>query len=198
MVTAEEEFNITKLQLLEAEKAKVRRDFERREAAIEVKKKVDYSKQLNESRIRVLQAQEVAVRSILDEAQERLVALTTKDQTRYKRLLKDLLIEAAQKLGEKDVKVRCRKEDVAIVKEVISQATGAAALSGSVTLDETIFLPPAPSASTKSEEFDTCAGGLVVTSADGRIVCSNTLNDRLNIAYSTNLPALREILFGNA
>lgn len=196
MVTAEEEFNITKLQLLEAEKAKVRRDFERRESAIEVKKKVDYSKQLNESRIRVLQAQEVAVRSILDEAQDRLVALTTKDRARYKTLLKNLLIEAAQKLGERDVKVRCRKEDVSLVKEVISETS--AELSGSLTLDESTFLPPAPSASTKSEEFDTCAGGVVVTSADGRIVCSNTLDDRLRIAYSSNLPALREILFGNS
>jgi V-type H+-transporting ATPase subunit E len=196
MVTAEEEFNITKLQLLEAEKAKVRRDFERREAAIEVKKKVDYSKQLNESRIRVLQAQEVAVRGILDEAQDRLVALTTKDRARYKTLLKNLLIEAAQKLGERDVKVRCRKEDVNLVKEVISETS--AELSGSLTLDESIFLPPAPSASTKSEEFDTCAGGVVVTSADGRIVCSNTLDDRLRIAYSSNLPALRDILFGNS
>jgi len=196
MVTAEEEFNITKLQLLEAEKAKVRRDFERREAAIEVKKKVDYSKQLNESRIRVLQAQDMAVRSILDEAQDRLVALTTKDRARYKTLLKNLLIEAAQKLGERDVKVRCRKEDVNLVKEVISETS--AELSGSLTLDESIFLPPAPSASTKSEEFDTCAGGVVVTSADGRIVCSNTLDDRLRIAYSSNLPALRDILFGNS
>ena len=39
-VAAEEEFNITRLQLLEAEKARVRREFERREGTIEVKKKV--------------------------------------------------------------------------------------------------------------------------------------------------------------
>ena len=39
-MSAEEEFNITKLQLLEAEKARVRREYERREGQIEVKKKV--------------------------------------------------------------------------------------------------------------------------------------------------------------
>ena len=39
-VAAEEEFNITRLQLLEAEKARVRREFERRESTIDVKKKV--------------------------------------------------------------------------------------------------------------------------------------------------------------
>lgn len=38
----------------------------------------------------------------------------------------------------------------------------------------------------------------MVTSADGRIVCSNTLDDRLKIAYGANLPSVREILFGAA
>lgn len=35
-----QEFNIEKLQLLEAEKAKIRKDFERREGQIDVKKKM--------------------------------------------------------------------------------------------------------------------------------------------------------------
>lgn len=48
-----QEFNIEKLHLLEAEKAKIRKDFERRESQIEVKKKIEFSKQLNASRIKV-------------------------------------------------------------------------------------------------------------------------------------------------
>jgi hypothetical protein len=47
-----QEFNIEKLHLLEAEKAKIRKDFERREGQIEVKKKIEFSKQLNASRIK--------------------------------------------------------------------------------------------------------------------------------------------------
>ena len=41
-------------------------------------------------------------------------------------------------------------------------------------------------------------GGVVVTSADGKIVCSNTLDDRLRITYSSNLPTVRSLLFGAA
>ena len=48
-----QEFNIEKLHLLEAEKSKIRKDFERRESQIEVKKKIEFSKQLNASRIKV-------------------------------------------------------------------------------------------------------------------------------------------------
>jgi V-type H+-transporting ATPase subunit E len=93
-VSAEEEFNITKLQLLEAEKARVRKEFERREAAIEVKKKVEYSKQLNESRIKVLQAREDAVQTVLHEAFSALAALSN-DQAKYKSLLTDLLVQVS-------------------------------------------------------------------------------------------------------
>lgn len=37
---AAQEFNIEKLQLLESEKAKIRKEYERREAQVEVKKKM--------------------------------------------------------------------------------------------------------------------------------------------------------------
>lgn len=197
------QFNITKLQLLEAEKAKVRREFERRENAIEVKKKVDYSKQLNESRLKVLQARENAVRSILTDAKRRLVALS-KNPMQYQTLLRDLVIEAAEKLNERHVKVRCRREDTELVKNALPEAAKAIAdRSGSTAptleIDEAHPLPPAPTPNQEGhEEYDTCAGGVVVTSADGRIVCSNTLDDRLKIGYTANLPVLRELLFGAA
>jgi ATP synthase (E/31 kDa) subunit len=45
----------------------VRKDYERREGQIDVKKKIEYSKQLNASRIKVLQTQEDMVHGILDE-----------------------------------------------------------------------------------------------------------------------------------
>jgi V-type H+-transporting ATPase subunit E len=42
------------------------------------------------------------------------------------------------------------------------------------------------------------SGGLVLTSADGRIVCRNTLDHRVHIAYEANLPDIRAKLFGTA
>lgn len=38
----------------------------------------------------------------------------------------------------------------------------------------------------------------MLTSADGRIVCSNTLDDRIAISYQANLPTIRAELFGTA
>ena len=39
-------------------------------------------------------------------------------------------------------------------------------------------------------------GGLVLMSSDGRIVCGNTVDDRIMIAYHANLPDIRARLFG--
>lgn len=36
----------------------------------------------------------------------------------------------------------------------------------------------------------------MLTSADGRIVCRNTLDHRVHIAYEANLPDIRTKLFG--
>ncbi|KAI4370162.1 hypothetical protein MLD38_018538 [Melastoma candidum] len=54
-VFAEEEFNIEKLQLVEVEKKKkIRHEYEQMENRVEIFKKIEYSMQLDASRIRVL------------------------------------------------------------------------------------------------------------------------------------------------
>jgi len=64
-----------------------------------------------------------------------------------------------------------------------------------LTLDKSNPLPPPPKGTGEQMEFTYCSGGVVITSADGSIECSNTLDDRLRIAYMSNLPAIRKALF---
>ena len=59
---------------------------------------VEYSKQLNESRIKVLQAREDAVQTLLREAQARLAALSS-DRASYKALLQGLLVQVGGWVG---------------------------------------------------------------------------------------------------
>eukprot|EP00891_Asterochloris_glomerata_P003628 jgi/Astpho2/3628/Aster-06918 len=219
-VSAEEEFNIEKLQLLEAEKAKIRKEYERRQGQVEVKKKIETSKQLNESRIKVLQAREEAVMQLVSEAEEKLASIA-KDKAQYKSLLTDLLVQkvsmdiglslcmlasmkqAFRKLEETSVVVRAREADVSIVKEVLEPARSKYQQTysedpPSASLDTSKHLPPAPKGGKSLDDAESCCGGIVVTSGDGRIVCSNTLDERLKISYQQNLPVVREQLFGAA
>jgi hypothetical protein len=56
---------------------------------------VEFSKQLNESRLKVLQAREDAVHAVLHEGYERLAALS-KDAAKYKQLIADLLVQVGR------------------------------------------------------------------------------------------------------
>lgn len=196
-VSAEEEFNIEKLHLLEAEKGRVRKDYERREGQIEVKKKIEYSKQLNASRIKVLQTREDVVHSILDEARKKLEDVP-KDKKKYEALLTDLLVQALVKLKQPAVIVKGREVDKDIVKGIIEPARKKyeQKFGGEVPtikFDSENFLPPPPG---KSEELESCTGGISVCSANGTIVCPNTFDARLDIAYQANIPEIRAALFG--
>ena len=49
-----------------------------------------------------------------------------------------------------------------------------------------------------SEERDMGCGGVVLYTADSRIVCPNTLCNRLDLVYEEMLPDIRKYLFPSA
>jgi len=136
---------------------------------------------------------------LLAESHKRLASLT-KDPAQYKQLLKKLIVQGLWKLQEPTVILVCRKQDVALVKEVISSATDEykhkSGKDCNVELDTQTFLPPGPEFATSEGEI--CSGGVVLSSNEGRIICSNTLDARLAMGYEQNLPKIRTTLFGKS
>ncbi|KAA8520909.1 hypothetical protein F0562_011582 [Nyssa sinensis] len=212
-VSAEEEFNIEKLQLVEAEKKKIRQEFERKEKQVEVRKKIEYSMQLNSSRIKVLEAQDDLVSSMKEAASKELLHVShdhnfieaamellhvSYDHDAYKMLLKDLIVQSLLRLKEPAVLLRCRKEDLHLVESVLDSAKEEYAKKTNVHRPEIIVdnvhLPPAPSHHHAHGPF--CSGGVVLASRDGKIVCENTLDARLDVVFRKKLPEIRKWLFG--
>ncbi|XP_059640517.1 V-type proton ATPase subunit E isoform X1 [Cornus florida] len=195
-VSAEEEFNIEKLQLVEAERKKIRQEYERKEKQVEVRKKIEYSMQLNSSRIKVLQAQDDLV-SYMKEAASKELLHVSHDHHVYKRLLKDLVVQSLLRLKEPAVLLRCRKDDLYLVESVLDSAKEEYAEKANVHQPEiiidNIYLPPAPSHHHAHGPF--CSGGVVLASRDGKIVCENTLDARLDVVFRKKLPQIRKQLF---
>ncbi|KAK4478383.1 hypothetical protein RD792_013850 [Penstemon davidsonii] len=196
-VSAEEEFNIEKLQLVEAEKKKVRQEFERKTKQVEVKKKIEYSMQLNASRIKVLQAQDDVVTAMKDATSKELLRVSDNKNT-YKALIKGLIIQSLLRLKEPSVLLRCREMDVNVVKSVLEDAKRdyaekASVNAPNVTIDK-IYLPPPPSG--KNSLGPSCSGGVVLASQDGKIVCENTLDARLDVVFRQKLPEIGKRLCG--
>ncbi|CAI0408566.1 unnamed protein product [Linum tenue] len=199
-VSAEEEFNIEKLQLLEAEKKKIRQEYERKEKQVDVRKKMgftfsfgsEYSMQLNASRIKVLQAQDDVVNSMKESAAKDLLNVSG-DDYKYKKLLQDLIVQSLLRLKEPAVLLRCREADVNLVESVLESAKEEYAEKAQVhapeiLLDHQIYLPPAPSH--HNVHALSCSGGVVLASRDGKIVFENTLDARLDVVFRQKLPVV--------
>ncbi|XP_073144636.1 V-type proton ATPase subunit E-like [Henckelia pumila] len=195
-VSAEEEFNIEKLQLVEAEKKKIRQEYERKEKQVQVRKKIEYSMQLNASRIKVLQAQDDLVNSMKESASKELLNVSS-DQNSYRNLLKDLIVQSLLRLKEPSVLLRCRKDDAKLVNSVLKSAKEEYAEKAKVHSPEivvdSVHLPPAPSGDDAHGLF--CSGGVVLASRDGKIVFENTLDARLDVVFRKKLPEIRKSLF---
>ncbi|XP_062074493.1 V-type proton ATPase subunit E-like [Humulus lupulus] len=196
-VSAEEEFNIEKLQLVEAEKKKIRQEYERKEKQVDVRKKIEYSMQLNASRIKVLQAQDDVVNSMKDVASKELLNVS-RDHHVYGKLLKGLIVQSLLRLKEPAVLLRCREADLSLVESVIESAAQEYAEKDNVSppeiiVDHDVYLPPAP---THNQSHGlSCSGGVVLASRDGKIVFENSLDARLDVVFRKKLPEIRKLLF---
>ncbi|CAL0311403.1 unnamed protein product [Lupinus luteus] len=199
-VSAEEEFNIEKLQLVETDKKKIRQEYERKEKQVDIRKKIEYSMQLNASRIKVLQAQDDVVNNMKDAAAKELLNVSG-DHNVYRNILKDLIVQSLLRLKEPSVLLRCREDDLQLVESVLDLAVQEYAEKANVhapeiIVDKEVYLPPAPSDDNSHALH--CSGGVVMASRDGKIVFENTLDARLDVVFRKNLPEIRKQLFGGA
>ncbi|KAH9311359.1 hypothetical protein KI387_026394, partial [Taxus chinensis] len=188
-ISAEEEFNVEKLQLVKIEKDKIKQEYERKEKQVEVRKKIEYSMQLNASRLKVLQAQDDLVVAMRESAAKELLGVCNNHHL-YKHLLKDLIVQGLLRLKEPAVLLRCREADWWLLESILEEARGnyagkAKVHAPQIIVDEQTYLPPAPNAEGVGRS---CAGGVILASKDGRIVCENTLDARLDVVFRHKLP----------
>ena len=188
-VAAEEEFNIEKLQMVELEKQKIKREYERKESLVSVKKKIERSTTGNVARIKVLVARDQMMEELLN-TRAKLGEVSKSPQ--YKQLLAGLIAQGAKKLQDFQCIVRCRKQDESVCKEAIALAAGR--VSGlHPTLDLRESLPPSPEI---SKDGKSCVGGVLVISSNGKTTCDNTLDARVKNTFEALMPEIRTEIFG--
>jgi len=195
---AKEEFTMEKATIFQAERLKIIKEYERREKQKEVEKKIMVSNQLNQSRLRVLKSRDDIIQQMREDTKRRLIEIS-KPGPAYQELLQKLIVQASLKMREPEVKVRCREADKSMVQnalkdcaEVYRQKTGE---NISLSVD-TVTLPPAPGPDTDlAVTHRYCSGGIVLSAKEGRILCNNTLDQRLNLAFDAKIPEMRRRLF---
>lgn len=184
---AEEEFNIEKARLVQQERIKVMGYYEKKEKQIDLQRKIQRSNFLNQSRLQTLKTQDDHIQKILDETRSRLGEVA-KDQNRYKTILKGLLTQCLYQLLEPTAQIRCRRDDLELVKEIkdecLKNYREKTKKECDLQIDSNNYLP------------DSCSGGLELLAKGGRIRVTNTLESRLDLMSRQMLPEIRETLFG--
>jgi V-type H+-transporting ATPase subunit E len=200
---AEEEFHLRKLSIFEEQREKIRAEYERKQKQLHASRRIALASELNAARLRVLKAREKVMRELYEQALEQLVAYGSESGTAYEHLLERLI---EQGLGlmqtERRIRLILRPRDRALVQSMLPrlQDRHSQALETGTFRNADSSSATKPSVSLAEDEHldDTAAGGVLLTSADGRVRCDNTLERRLEIAYQQNLARLRELLYGDA
>ncbi|RKP24405.1 ATP synthase subunit [Syncephalis pseudoplumigaleata] len=186
---ADEEFNINKGKIVMQESLQIDANAQRKMKQAEVQKKIAQSTLTNKARLQILAERENLLGELFDTVREKLTRIPDEDETAYRALLKNLLLQSFFQLMEKEVNIVCREADVAIVEAAMNEAKQEYENTAKQTSLIIIILLMVAVHS---------AGGVIVSAMHGRIKCSNTLETRLDLASELMLPEIRGLLFGSS
>uniref|UniRef100_A0AC34FFU8 Vacuolar ATP synthase subunit E n=1 Tax=Panagrolaimus sp. ES5 TaxID=591445 RepID=A0AC34FFU8_9BILA len=184
---AEEEFRAEKRRIFKENRERIDLFYERKRKQVDIAHKVYTSNKSNESRVSLLIARDQLLQDVLKEAQEELKTVSG-DKEKYPKIIKGLILQGILQLLEPEVVLRCRKEDVELIKDVVDEVADdqkkIAGFSTKVTVDPNNFLS------------DEIAGGVELLSRQGKISVSSTLESRMNLIAEQIVPQIRTALFG--
>jgi len=190
-VRAKEECNVEVMKMTDREKAKMREEFKQREKRIEIENKITKQKVLDGYRMELLKAEDNKKGELKEMVVKRFSSVT-KNSGKYKEFLKQAMIQAFLLIWDEDeVTVSCRKQDQSVVKSLMDSALSEVKSRAKKECNTTLKMQ-----ATFNSKPIKCSGGVVVSARGGKVVCDNTLDARLNIVMRTELPMVRERLFG--
>jgi len=199
-VKTEKEFMADKLSLETQLTQQIRNENERNKKNFLIQKKIAKSKALTESRLSTMRRRDEKMNELKSAVLARLTEVSKSPS--YPQLIKFLIGQGLMTLMENNVTIQCRKEDLKVVKQQLQdgiklfqdtmKASSGVLPTVNVTVDESNYLPPAPT----GQDGASCTGGVLLAARNGQIVCRNTLDHRLEIAFEALKPQIRGALFG--
>jgi V-type H+-transporting ATPase subunit E len=194
-IKTEHDFNLEKQMLVHNAKIKIQEEYARKEKEREVNKRIARSAEIGASRRKKMVARDELLKTLIVDGQGLLKTLTT-DESKYKALLRDLIVQGLIKLVESDVVVAVRAKDVRLAESVMKDAVDkyVAIMKKEANMD----VSKAKVTLNKSEDGMLAAaksGGVILYAKQGKIVCDNTLDTRLDTVYYDLKPTVRKMLF---
>jgi len=193
MLKTEQERDKT-LSLLDVQgRAKIDEEFERKKKGLNKQKRIMKAKAAQKEEARYSRERNGMILEMLEDSKKELMNLSKVDKAAYKKLLVQLMTQGLLKLQEKNVKVKCRKQDLKMVQSV--QAT--AVKEYQAYMKKSCDVTPSCTIEVDPERFIDAKGpgGIWLSCHGGKIILDNTLQTRLNTAFYDLKPVIRAVVF---
>lgn len=187
---------------------KIQQEYKQKLKEAETKRRIQRAITIGEVNVRKYQQRDELVQKVKLDAIKKLGLSATKDQGKYGELLKQLIIQGLIKLNESKVEVQCREGDAKLVNSILGSVAKEyekmikESVGESVKIEITVsnkYLATSTNAdgspSVAADGTLSCSGGVKILAKGGRIVCDNTLDSRLKIAFDDLMPVIRQMLF---
>ena len=174
---------------------------ERRVNDAEIKTRTFKSNYILESRTECQNDRHAKTGEITNAVQERIQQQFKKDKAGYKKFLKDVILEGLIRLLEQAVYIRCRQEDISIIKDLIPEIKEEFAnfMVNNMTVHKltkeqaVVNLEVVENNTLKTHE--STLGGVWLISHYGQIVLKNTVESRLKLVFDNSIPDIKQKLF---
>lgn len=182
-------------ELVLSAKNKIAADYDRKEKQLAMDQRIQASMQERKQRARLLEKRDAYMSELGKEAAVKMTAVASSNAKAYHNLLQGLIKQGLTRLaGDNKVDVRCRPQDADVVRTLAPAAAASLVAELKAAGEErAITVTVTPDAALASS-----AGGVIVSSLDGRIKCNNTLEERLKLAMADLQPVIRDLLFPSA
>ncbi|GLD95573.1 hypothetical protein PINS_up004250 [Pythium insidiosum] len=194
-IKTEHDFNLEKQMLVHNAKLKIQEEYVRKEKEREINKRIARSAEIGSSRRKKMIARDELLKTLIIDGQQACRNAVT-DQNKYKALLRDLIVQGLIKQFETDVIVAVRQQDVQLAESVLKEAVDkyVAIMKKEANLDVS---KTKVTVNRHAEGMlpASKAGGVVLYAKQGKIVCDNTLDTRLDQVYYDLKPQVRKSLF---
>lgn len=176
-------------------KIRVAEEYERKEKAMVMEQRVAASVAEQQQRSRLLNARDEYIQSLGKEATARIASVAASNAEAYASLMSGLIKQSIVRLEyEPKISLHVRPQDVDLVKKlvpgIVSDVAAVTKASGNEIKVELDVV--------SDESLASSAGGLIAYALNGRIKCTNTLEDRLRLALYDLTPTIRDVLFPSA
>jgi len=192
-IKTDHDFNLEKQNLVHNGKLKVQEEYAQKEKDLEIQQRVAKSAAVGAARIKKMKARDELLEKLKEETLKELAAHCKTPQ--YPQLLKTLIVQGLIKIEENDVEIFVRLEDKAVAERVLPDAV--ADFKFKMAAAERAAVPRVTIATTYLPA-KMCAGGVVLTALKGKIVLNQTVDERMQIAYTEMMPSVRYGLFSDS